>query len=255
MGPLLRIFLAILTACAAFAVPLASALLAEGIFTPEEDETLDPIFIAVLLTSALGFLVLFWALIAGGVLVTQRTGLRSHVLDRIRGEASPAPGGWIRAAFVGLAAGLSATFASASIRSWSPGSFTDETFWRDFGIEDALEWAALYFAAGIVGWVGFLNLFAWGCLKAFGTERRMQALAAAVVLAESLGFGALAALTALFDEPLSPAVYAEAASWSLLTVAAAWLYVTHTLEHGLLALMWPPVVIMACRPLWAHLGI
>jgi hypothetical protein len=251
----LRTFLAILTACAAFAVPLVCFFLSEGIFTPGEDEAFDLVYLAVLLTSILGFLSLFWALIAGGVLVTPTTGLRSHVLNRIRGDAPPAPGGWLQAALIGLAASLPATFASAAIRVWSPASFTEETCWRDYDIADALQLAAVHFSGGIAGWLGLLNLFAWGCLKAFGAERRMHALALAIVLAELLISGLLIALTIPLIEPLSLAAYLEAAAWSLLTIAGAWLYVTRTLEHGLLALMWAPVVILAFRPLWAHLGI
>jgi hypothetical protein len=251
----LRTFLAILTACAAFVVPAVCYFVFEGIFTPGEDEAFDALYIAALLTSTLGILTLFWALIAGGVLVAPRTGLRSHVIDRIRGEAPPPPGGWLQAALIGLAACLPAAFAAAAIRAWSPGSFTDETCWRDFAMKDALEMASTDFAGGIAGWLGLLNLVAWSCLKAFGAGRRMLAMAVAVVLSELLAFGLLAALTVLFDEPLSLATYAESAAWSLLTIVGAWLYVTRTLEHGLLAVMWAPVVILAFRPLWAHLGI
>jgi hypothetical protein len=251
----LRTFLAILTACAAFAVPLVCLLPLGELFTPDEDGALEPIYIAVLLLTTLGFFALFWAFIAGGVLVAPRTGLRSHVIDRIRGEAPPPPGGWIQAALIGLAACLPATFAAAAIRAWSPESFTDETCWRDFAMKDALEMALTNFEGGIAGWLGLLNLLAWGLLKAFGAERRVLALAVAIVLAELFGFGLLAALTVLLDEPLSLPIFAEAAAWSLLFMTGAWLYVKRTLEHGLLALIWAPVVVMAFRPLWAHLGI
>jgi len=251
----LRTFLAILTACAAFTMSLAALFPFAEFSIPKKSEALDPAYVAILLTSALGFLAVFWIVIAGGVLAMQKTGLRSHALDRIRGNAPPKPGRWMQTALIGLVACLPAAFASAAIRTWWPGSFTEEPGWRDYGIGDVLERAAAHLCAGMIGWVGLLNLFALGCLKAFGAERRMCALAVAIALTELLGLGAAAALAAPLDEPLGIAVCAEAAAWSLLTITGAWLYVTRALEHGLLALMWSPVVIIALRPLWAHLGI
>lgn len=251
----MRTFLAILTACAVFAAPLAALLPFGEIFPPGEDEASDPVFVAVLPTSVLGLLGLCWIPIAGGVLAMPGTGLRSHVFDRIRGDPSPAPGGWARATLIGFAAGLAAVCASAAIRAWSPEAPMEEIRWRDFGIKDALDFAAMLLAAGMIGWVGLLNLSAVICLKALGTGRRMYALAAAIVLTELLCFGGVAASAALLEEPTGLATYAEALSLSLLTVAGAWLYATRTLEHGLLALMGAPVVILAFRPLWAHLGI
>jgi hypothetical protein len=251
----LRTLLAILAACVAFTVALAALFPVEEIFTEAQDEASDQIYMAVLLTSVLGVLALLWCLIASGILVAPTTGLRSHILERIRGNAAPASGGWVQAALVGLVACLIAAFVSAAIRTWSPDSFTEETCWRDFGFEDAVELAAAHFAGGIVVWLGILNLVLWGCLRAFGARRRTHAMAAAIVLTELLCFGLVAALTTLLVEPISLAIYAEAAAWSILSVIGAWLYATRTLEHGLLAMMWAPVVIVALRPLWAHLGI
>jgi hypothetical protein len=76
-----------------------------------------------------------------------------------------------------------------------------------------------------------------------------------VVLTEVLGFGLAVALASVVELPLDLASIGDSVAWTLLTIVCAWLYVTRTLEHGVLALMWAPVVIIVFRPLWAYLAI
>lgn len=247
----MRIVLAILIACAAFGASLAGLLVLNGGFTLTDDDVDGSILVAVLLT----VLIPSFLMIAGGVIAAPKAGLRSHVLDYVRGEAPPITGGWKSTAFIGFIACLLTVLVSAAIQVSSPQSFLAEEHWHETTVTDAIELAVDFLATGIVCWVGLLNLLAWACLKFFGTARRDLALATAVALMESLCWGLAAFLMIYLDDSFDLAMIAEGLVWSVATIVCAWLYVTRTLEHGILALMWLPVMILALRPLWDHLGI
>ncbi|SCY50734.1 hypothetical protein [Microvirga guangxiensis] len=245
----MRVVLAILIAYVAFGASLSCFLKLEDTFQSIE---IDPLTLTALFAT---FLVPSLLIIAGGVITAPKAGLRSHILDSVRGNLMLVPGQWAGTAFIGLVVCLLAMLASAAIHVLSPASFATEENWRDITVMEAIKLAAVSLAMVVLGWVGLLNLLAWICLRIFGMARRNLALAAAIVLAESLYWGLIAILIIYLDYPFDLAMMADGFIWSSVTIMGAWLYVTRTLEHGVLALMWIPILTLALRPLWTHLGI
>lgn len=245
----MRTFLAVLAACAAFALSAAGVILSDPDLILEEDS--GWIFIALFLA----FLIPFCLMIAGGVLVAPKVGLRSHILDRIRGIAAPPSGGWAHAVLIGLIASVSSIFAAAAIRTLSPDSFPKEDLWHGKDLMGALELVSSHLLGAILCLVGLLNLLAYICIRMFGGLRRSTILIVAIGLMEAICFGLVILLLVPLEYPLTFATFADLAASSIASIACAWLYVTRSLEHGVLALMWSPVVIMVFQPLWAFLGI
>ncbi|MCG7393007.1 hypothetical protein MHY87_08835 [Microvirga sp. ACRRW] len=245
----MRTALAILIACAAFAASLICLVVLDETFGSGE---IEASIVAAVLAALLApsFLV-----IAAGVIAAPKAGLRSHVLDSVRGNVPHIAGKWASTAFIGFSACLLAVLVSATIRFLSPVSFTAEYQWRDLTMTDGVELVAEFFIAAIFCWVGLLSILAWICLKIFGTARRTFALAVAIAVLEGLGLGLVALVSLYLDYPLDLAVMAESLAWCIATVTCAWLYVTRTLEHGLLALAWFPALILTLQPLWVYLGV
>ncbi len=245
----MRITLAILIAFAAFGVSLACAFILGGTFEGVE------IDFSILATGLLLILAIPFILLAGGVVAAPKVGLRSYILDKARGHAQPIAGQWVSTVFIGLVVCLLAVLASGAIQALSPQSFSTEKHWHDTTVADGIQLAAELLATALLCWIGLLNILAWICLKVFGEARRTFALAAAIFVIEGLGLGLIALLSPYLDYPFDLAVAADILAWSVATIVCAWLYVTRTLEHGLLALMWFPALIVALRPLWDYLGV
>jgi hypothetical protein len=246
-----RAFLAVLTAWAVI-IACKGVLLLEpvALYLDEDPDAL--LSFAIVLVP---FLLLCLILVAAGVLVMPNIGLQSHLLDRIRGTARPRPGGWLGAALAGIAVGVMGALFSAAIRAAWPASFEDETAWSAYGLVEIVNETAGYVLSALIAYAGLLSLIVWIFLKSFKTAQRRYLLASAVTVNEVLGLALMLLAPLLVDEASKPGVIAETVAWTPLSILSASLYVTRSLEHGLLALLCGPVVILALRPLWSYFAI
>jgi hypothetical protein len=248
----LRTFLAITVACAAFIAALACAVPYDELRSVAESEGVSLSF----LLFVFGWIVSpCLPLIAGGVFVMPAAGLHSHILDCIRKTPAPRRGGWFQSALIGGGASLITVAASAILRMSSPESFADETCWRDFTAKDTIEWMAVLVAMMILGWAGILSPLARMGLWLLGATRRTLVLTCSVILTEVILLALTKCLAFLAEIEFDTVMLAEGVAWSILTITCAWLYVTRSLEHAMLALLPAPVIILMLSPLWAYLGI